>query len=84
MPDAIRTLTDFDQIRSALTRSRGFEEPELSPQAKAGVEHVFGEELSASAVVDRILERVLTEGDAGVAALTAAIDGQAPGLSRRH
>jgi histidinol dehydrogenase len=76
--DVIRILTDLGQIRAALTRSRGFEEPELSPQARAGVKRVFGEDLSAGAVVDHILERVRTEGDAGVAALTAAIDGQAP------
>ena len=78
MSEVIRILNDLDQIRSALTRSRGFEEPELSPQARAGVRRVFGEDLTAGAVVDRILERVRTEGDAGVAALTAAIDGQAP------
>ncbi|HEX3302318.1 MAG TPA: histidinol dehydrogenase, partial [Thermomicrobiales bacterium] len=78
MSDVIRILTDLDQIREALTRSRGFEEPELSPQAKAGVKRVFGEDLPAGVVVDRILERVRTEGDVGVAALSAAIDGQAP------
>ena len=78
MSEVIRILNDLDQIRIALTRSRGFEEPELSPQARAGVRRVFGEDLTAGAVVDRILERVRTEGDAGVAALTAAIDGQAP------
>jgi histidinol dehydrogenase len=76
--DVVRILTDLAEVRTALTRSRGFEEPELSPQAKAGVKRVFGEDLTAGQVVDRILERVRTEGDAGVAALTAAIDGRAP------
>jgi histidinol dehydrogenase len=76
--DVIRILTDLSEVRAALTRSRGFEEPELSPQARAGVKRVFGEELTAGQVVDRVLERVRTEGDVGVAALTAAIDGQAP------
>jgi histidinol dehydrogenase len=76
--DVIRILTDLDEVRAALTRSRGFEEPELSPQAKAGVARIFGQDLTAGRVVDRILTRVRTEGDAGVAALTAAIDGQAP------
>ncbi|HET7055724.1 MAG TPA: histidinol dehydrogenase [Thermomicrobiales bacterium] len=78
MSDVIRILTDLSEVRAALTRSRGFEEPELSPQARAGVKRVFGEELTAGQVVDRVLERVRTEGDVGVAALTAAIDGQAP------
>jgi histidinol dehydrogenase len=74
----VRVLTELDEIRSALTRSRGFEVPELSEGAKAGVRRVFGADLSAGEVVDRILARVRTEGDAGVAALSEAIDGQAP------
>ena len=79
MPERnVRILTDLSEIRRALTRSRGFVEPELSPAARAGVRRVFGEDLSAGEVVDRILARVRTEGDAGVAALTEAIDGQAP------
>ena len=78
MSDLIRVLTDLSAVRNALTRSRGFEEPALSPQARAGVKRVFGADLSAGEVVDRILERVRTEGDAGVAALTEAIDGEAP------
>lgn len=78
MSDVIPVLTDLVDVRHALTRSRGFEEPELSSQARAGVKRVFGADLTAGQVVDRILERVRTEGDAGVAALTTAIDGRAP------
>ena len=79
MPDQlIRVLTVESEVRAALSRTRGFAEPELSPNAKAGVKRIFGEDLSADQVVDLILRRVRTEGDAGVAALTAAIDGQAP------
>ena len=74
----VRFLTDVAEIRQALTRSRGFEEPDLSESARAGVVRVFGESLSASQVVDRILERVRTEGDSGVASLTEAFDGHAP------
>jgi histidinol dehydrogenase len=76
--DVIRTLTNLNDVRAALTRSRGFEEPTLSPQAQAGVLRVFGEALTAGQVVDRIIDRVRSDGDAGVAALTEAIDGQAP------
>lgn len=78
MSEGIRVLTNLEDIRTALTRSRGFQEPELSPQARAGVKRVFGADLTAGQVVDRILERVRTQGDSGVAELTAAIDGQAP------
>jgi histidinol dehydrogenase len=74
----IRTLSDLTEIRSALTRSRGFEEAELSPAARDGIRRTFGEDLSAGQVVDRILKQVREEGDAGVRALTQAIDGHAP------
>ena len=73
-----RILTDLDQIRSALTRERGFNEPKLSERAKAGIERVFGESLSADQVVDRILRQVRTEGDSGVRWLTEQFDGTAP------
>ena len=52
MPDLpIRILHDEREIRAALTRSRGFEEPELSDRARAGVLRVFGEPLTAGQVV---------------------------------
>ena len=79
VPDSlIQVFRNLDDIRDALTRSRGFVEPELSPQARAGVQKIFGADLSADQVVDLILERVRTEGDVGIAALTALIDGEAP------
>jgi histidinol dehydrogenase len=79
VPDVdIRVLSDESAIRTALSRSRGFTEPDLSPGMRDGVRRIFGEDWSAGQVVDHILERVRTEGDAGVVALTAAIDGAAP------
>jgi histidinol dehydrogenase len=42
------------------------------------VRRIFGADWSAEQVVDHILRVVRTDGDAGVAALTTAIDGQAP------
>ena len=75
---AARILTNVDEIRAALTRSRGFEEPDLSEGLKAGIRRVFRADLTASEVVDQILARVRTEGDAGLVALTVAFDGQAP------
>ena len=79
MPElVIRTLRNLDEIRVALTRSRGFEQPELSEGARAAVLRLFGSDLTAGEVVDHILSRVRKEGDAGVRALTTAIDGQAP------
>ena len=74
----INVLDALTEIQAALTRSRGFEEPELSQLARDRIREIFGEDLSASEVVDRIIARVRREGDSGVAALTVAIDGLAP------
>ena len=80
-PEALgepRLVTDLDAARSLLTRRRGFEETPLSDRARDGIRRVFGEDLTAVQVVDRIVEAVRTEGDAAVARFTAAFDGHAP------
>ena len=77
-PFSIRTITNLDAARRALTRRRGFEEPELSERMKAGVKRVFGSDLTADQVVDTILRDVRAEGDAAVARYTIAFDGAAP------
>jgi histidinol dehydrogenase len=74
----IRLLTDPAEARAALTRRRGFEETTLSPAAREGIRRVFGEDLSAEQVVDRILADVRHEGDAAVRRYTEAFDGAAP------
>ena len=73
-----RMITDLAEARAALTRRRGFEETTLSPRMREGIRRVFGEDLSAEAVVDRILRDVRDEGDAAVVRYTAAFDGSAP------
>ena len=75
---AIRTVTDPAAAHAALTRRRGFEETTLSPQMREGVRRVFGTDLSAEQVVDRVLADVRDEGDAAVRRYTAAFDGAAP------
>ena len=80
-PEALgapRLVTDLDEARRLLTRRRGFEETPLSERAREGILRVFGEELTAVQVVDRIVEAVRTEGDAAVARFTAAFDGRVP------
>jgi histidinol dehydrogenase len=74
----VRLITDLAEARAALTRRRGFEETELSPRMKEGIRRVFGEELSAEQVVDRVLAEVRIEGDAAVRRYTQAFDGAAP------
>jgi histidinol dehydrogenase len=76
--DLIRLTLDPAAARAALTRRRGFEEPDLPPRAKEGIRRVFGADLSAEQVVDRILADVRAEGDDAVRRYTAAFDGAAP------
>ncbi|MFM9108955.1 MAG: histidinol dehydrogenase [Chloroflexota bacterium] len=70
-------VTDPAEARKRLTRRRGFEEPDLSPRAMAGIRRVFGEDLSADEVVDRILRDVRDEGDPAIMRYSAAFDGAA-------
>ena len=75
---AIRVVRTVDDARAALTRKRGFEEPELSPSVQASVERMFGEPLTAPQVVARILSDVRARGDAAVNYYSELIDGAAP------
>lgn len=71
-------ITDADEIRRRLTRRRGFTETTLSPRLRDSILRIFGEELSAHDVVDRILRDVREEGDQAVEHYTRIIDGEAP------
>ncbi|MBW3634255.1 MAG: histidinol dehydrogenase, partial [Chloroflexi bacterium] len=73
-----RLIRDLDEARRELTRRRGFEETELSPRMQEGIRRVFGADLSAEEVVDRILSEVRDEGDAAILRYSAAFDGEAP------
>ena len=57
-----RLIRDLEEARRALTRRRGFEEPELSPRMQEGIRRVFGADLTADEVVDRILGDVRDRG----------------------
>src|SRR5215210_4995517 len=72
-----RLIRDVEEARRELTRRRGFEEPDLSPRMREGIRRVFGADLSADAVVDRILSDVRNEGDAAILRYSAAFDGAA-------
>lgn len=75
---SIRTISDLAEARAALTRKRGFEEAVLSPRMQEGIRRIFGQDLTAHEVVDRILRDVQREGDAAIRRYTDAIDGGAP------
>jgi len=73
-----RRINDVDDARRLLTRRGGFEETSLSPRLHEGIRRVFGEDLSAEAVVDRILSEVRRDGDAALHHYSRAFDGYAP------
>ncbi|MEZ4500486.1 MAG: histidinol dehydrogenase [Thermomicrobiales bacterium] len=80
MPDhpIVRVITDQQDAFALLTRRHGFEGTNLSDSARQGIRRIFGQDLSASQVVDLILEEVRTGGDEAVRSLTARIDGGSP------
>jgi histidinol dehydrogenase len=63
-----------EALRTILRRSPS-DEPELPPAVRETVRRVFGAELDASAVVDRILRDVRSDGDAAVRRYNEEIDG---------
>jgi histidinol dehydrogenase len=71
----VRIFDDVAEARRFILRNRRLESMDLPPAVQAGVRAVFGEDLTAAEVVDRILEDVRREGDAAVRRYTAAIDG---------
>ncbi len=75
---ATRLIGDMDEARRLLTRRRGFEETELSPHMREGVQRVFGEDLSAEEAVARILEDVRRDGDTAIRRYAAALQGHVP------
>lgn len=71
---AIRVFHDAAEGRSFILGRRNMGEAELSPRMREGVRAVFGEDLTAEQVVERILADVRRDGDAALRHYTAAID----------
>lgn len=76
--DVVKVVTNVERGRQLLTRGRGFADPVLSEAARHGIRRVFGEDLTAEQVVDRILADVRDTGDAAVRRYTEAFDGVIP------
>ena len=74
----IRIVANLAETRRLLTRRLGFEETELSDRMREGIRRVFGQDLTAEQVVERILADVRHEGDAAVLRYTLAFDGSSP------
>src|SRR5437867_13171621 len=71
----MRLLTSVREARETLLRRRPFDEADLPPSVREITRRVFGAELDAAAVVDRILRDVRQEGDAAVRLYNESIDG---------
>ena len=61
--------------RAAVLARRELRDAELSPRMREGVRRVFGADLTADEVVQRILADVRTDGDAALIRYTEQIDG---------
>jgi len=72
---SIRIVADLAEAQRTILARRPPEEETLSPGMREGIRRVFGADLSAAEVVDRILAAVRDEGDVAVRRYTAAIDG---------
>jgi histidinol dehydrogenase len=73
-------LKVYDPItaREGFLKRQGLEDTPLSPAVQANIRKLFGEDLTPSQVVERILKDVRLRGDAALRAWTEKLDGQAP------
>lgn len=76
----MRIVRGADEALRTLLRRAPSDEPELPPTVRETVRRVFGAELDASAVVERILRDVRSDGDAAVRRYNEEIDGVHTGL----
>ncbi len=71
----VRVFEDLEQARNFLLRSRRLEQVELPPAVRQKVREVFGADLTAMEVVQRIVDDVRRHGDAALHRYSRAIDG---------
>lgn len=71
----MRIVRGADEALRTILRRSPSDEPELPPAVRETVRRVFGAELDPTAVVDRILRDVRSEGDAAVRRYNQEIDG---------
>ena len=71
----MRIVTDIDEARALLTRRPAYAEPVLPPAVAKRTEAIFGEKLSATEAVRRILADIREGGDVAVRDYARRIDG---------
>jgi histidinol dehydrogenase len=70
----IRIVEGFAEGLALLTRTPGYDEPQLSPNAAKRTANLFGESLTATQAVRRILDDVRLQGDEAVRDYALRID----------
>ncbi len=83
----IKRIAGYEAALADLTRRGSFVDPSLSGAVRDGIKRVFGQDLTAREVVDRIVADVRTDGDAAVRRYTEAFDGstaEALKIPREH
>ncbi|HET9660585.1 MAG TPA: histidinol dehydrogenase [Thermomicrobiales bacterium] len=73
-PVSIRVAHGYERASEAIRRKGGLESLELSEGARAGIQRVFGEPLTAAQVVDRIIADVRERGDEAIRHYSREID----------
>ncbi|HEU5423072.1 MAG TPA: histidinol dehydrogenase, partial [Nitrolancea sp.] len=73
--EMVRLFDSEPEARDFLLRRRRLEDTTLPPRVRESVRRIFGADLSASDVVERILADVRREGDRALRRYTLAIDG---------
>ncbi len=71
----VRVFDDLEQARAFLLRSRRLEQVELPLAVRQKVREVFGADLTAMEVVQRIVDDVRRDGDAALRRYSKTIDG---------
>ncbi len=74
----IRRIDGFEAALPELGRRGSFDDPVLSDRIREGIRRVFGSDLTAHQVVDRIVGDVRNDGDAALRRYTEAFDGMSP------
>lgn len=74
---SIRIIHDTAEAQRSILARRPLADEALSPGVREGIRRVFGEDLTAGQVVDRILADVRNDGDTALRRYTEAIDGVA-------
>lgn len=75
----MRVLYGKEAALAALTRTPGYEEPQLPQEAAERTARIFGEPLTAAQAAARVVDDVCERGDAAVREWTRRIDGVEPG-----